>query len=168
MNDFEKGFIIGMIEGEGCINISIARNKHARFGFTLNTVFEIANNNKLLLEKCNEILKIDRGVHPKKPQKPTHHIPYGLRTNRHEEIIRVLEPIYKDLISKRKQAEWLLEFCKSRQNVKENTPYSRRELEIGMNISVLNARFELSPTMDVKSKWKELMSKAHLLEAEDV
>ena len=81
MNNFQKGFIVGILEGEGCI--SIVRKKHPTMscGYQLTPVVSIVNTNLELLTYIQSIIggKIYSKSTKNPRHKPVHHLLFNRR-----------------------------------------------------------------------------------------
>ena len=149
MNDFERGFIVGMIEGEGTITLSCGWHKGKNhISVTMHPVVNVNNTSKELIDKCNLILNGSMYASRKysKKRKPYY------RTEIHSihKTKSFLELIIADLILKRRQAELVIEFCKIRLDKQEKGKnkihgcaiygegYGEREFEILKEIRLLN------------------------------
>ena len=150
MNDFDRGYIIGLIEGEGTITLQIQKKK-AKHGIsiTINPAIHISNTCKGLLEEANKVLKSP--IYPlqrKENQKPA----YRLQVWSIEKVKSLLEEFLPRLICKRRQAELVIEFCNIRIEKKEKNRdmllrrgcaiwgegYGKREFDILKEIRWLN------------------------------
>jgi hypothetical protein len=82
LTDYEKGFLDGLIDGEGSITLTkeYARpNKRtASRGWQPRIVISIANNSLELLDKTQKILGTNLKPVVKLPKKPTHNISYQI------------------------------------------------------------------------------------------
>jgi hypothetical protein len=118
MNDFERGFIVGMIEGEGTIDI--VRNLSKKYVYYRPEI-GIYNTKRELIEKCKEILKCGNINEDKRNNVPKHwSTVYYISIRRQKDILRILKEIEPHLISKKKQAEIVRRFILSRRDVDPN------------------------------------------------
>lgn len=98
MNDYERGFIEGLIDGEGCISVTCNKQRtspNMRYKYTL----EITNTNLETLEKAQKI--IGGKITPKQPS-GNRKLVYVLRVS-HEGIRSLFKEM--QLIVKKKQQE---------------------------------------------------------------
>lgn len=151
MNDFERGFIVGLIEGEGTITLyahAFKQKQRVKNGktyqypaFTIHPKIIIANTNKELIFKAYKILGSGAVYErARKGRKPLYLLDvHGIST-----VFKILAEIKNDLIGKKKQAELVLEFCKSRSIAKgdkitsKKTPYHKKDFEFLRQIRLLN------------------------------
>jgi len=143
LSEAEKGYLAGLIDGEGTISIGKKNNKTGRLGFTLTPSVSIANTNEGLIRYCQSL--IGGCVYKGKRRKPNHHAKFTLRVHRHTEIMKILEQVYPYLRIKKKHAELLMEYCKSRIKKRRyissvTVPYDENELRIHEEIRKLNER----------------------------
>ena len=149
MNDFERGFIVGLIEGEGTITLMLqtGKQKYNKDGqteyYAFSTIFPkilIANTNKKLIVRASEILGGKIYKSDRKGRKPIFHLEvHGI-----QRVLQVLDELKHDFIGKRRQAALVWEFCKLRLTRKGNkmtskkTAYGEREFEILKEVRHLN------------------------------
>ena len=148
MNDFERGFIVGLIEGEGTITLSCAwHNKKTHISVNIHPTVNIVNTCKPLVEKANTIW--DGAIYTRKRsegRKPA----YRIEIHRMERVKIFLEKILDDLTCKKRQAELVIEFCNIRLKKASESgnaihgccrwgrEYGEREFEILKEIRLLN------------------------------
>jgi hypothetical protein len=141
---FDLGLLIGMIEGEGEINIcrksSKGRNKNL---FTLHPRISISNTDRELLKKIVTIIGVGIGhIYSDKRDTPCYRWDIGSRND----CLKLLKRISPFMVSKRKSklAEIVIEFCESRDgNFKKHfhkCPYTEREKELYFNARCLNEK----------------------------
>lgn len=132
MLETDKAWLAGIIDGEGCISI------FARANFFVPSV-KIANTNELLINNCKRILEIggieycvrfnDRGN--RKNAKPS----WELSLESRPRVIAVLNMVYPYLVSKKAQADLILDWCGKKKRAKNDT-----ETNFIPNIRLLNHR----------------------------
>ncbi len=108
LTDFEKGYLCGVIDGEGSLSISYQREA-GRYKARHTPHLTICNTDLRLLEKCNRLLSgygrlSDYSIKNGKCS--------TLTISRLNELKIVLDAITDGLVAKRKQAELLLEFIR--------------------------------------------------------
>lgn len=110
-SDFERGFLVGMIEGEGSISFYRTGKKNDK---SFVPSLKIANTDKETMEYVSKLLGQKIYVYNKKGAKPLYivHI-FGLA-----KLKAVLEPLVQDLKAKKRLAELVLAFVDSRLKVK--------------------------------------------------
>ena len=110
MSEFEKGFIAGMIEGEGCLTFINDISQKFR---VISPRVSISNTSLPLLKYCKKI--IGKGcIVQQKVDNKNRKCWYDLKLKSQRDILELLTLINPHLVSKRKDAEILLEFIKSR------------------------------------------------------
>ena len=142
LTEFQKGYLAGLIDGEGTICISKRFEKKRQKSFLWAEIV-IGNVSLPLLENIKSIIGgFIYKVPPQKSHRPTHKQMYRL-TRADMGIIRqiliLLEPY---LIVKKSQAKLMISFCNSRLN-KSNTwtkAYSESDFEMQLEMKVLNKR----------------------------
>jgi len=135
-NDFEIGYICGLIDGEGCIGLYKQKNK----GYVvLRPRISIYNTNHEVIYYAVSIL--GGKVEYAKKQSPERDI-YLLRLSNTKLLMEILFRIKDKLIIKKQQAELLFEFCQSRLNgaMERGIGYTEREMQIYDKIKILNKR----------------------------
>jgi len=146
MKSFERGFIVGLIEGEGTISLSVGKGKtrNSFLGLSIEPLIQIANTSEELINKANMILGWRKRVIKREKAK----ILYLSITRSIDLVQNVLEEINCDLVSKKKRGELLLEFCKIRKTKYKGkirrrlkgVGYTDREFEIVKEIAILNSK----------------------------
>lgn len=136
MNDFELGFIIGLIEGEG--NISLGRGvcKNPQ-GFSLHPRFAITNTDKRLLLKAQSIIG-GIIIKQEKTKSPIHKNKFILMING-QKLKLFLPLICSYLITKKQQCRLLMKYLNIHKRNGRNG-YPPREQKIFEKIKKLNKR----------------------------
>lgn len=139
ISDLECGIIVGLLEGEGCISLITGKRTN------LSPTIEITNTDQDILGKVEEIL--GPGVWKSSRGNPAWKTSYHYKIGSVQAVSDFLELIGPHLISdkKRKLAQLLLEYCKSRIKTRKGrannlAPYSQREFEIYHEMRELNKR----------------------------
>lgn len=167
LSDFERGLVVGLIEGEGAIFLSKrAENRFDKssHGFYLVPCLDVTNTDFRLMSEYFRIIgkilgsesnktKLTTTAHgdietikrSKSRWKDKWKIGYRVRICDKGSIIRVLSEIGNEFVSdsKKKKSMYLLEWCLTRSNAIQHfrrQPYSERELEIYDILRVLNKR----------------------------
>jgi hypothetical protein len=152
MNEFERGFIVGLIDGEGSITLqnSLHMVKHlAKSGeqkvyqhLGISPKIQIANTSAELLKKAQIILGGIISTRKRPGRKPCG----VLIISTQDRVYKILKEIHNDLIVKKRQAELVMSFCESRFNERRgrptatsNVPYTAKEFDILLEIRKLNA-----------------------------
>lgn len=108
LTDFEKGYLCGVIDGEGSLNISYSRG-NGRYRSRYIPHLTICNTDITLLKRCNQIMS---GYGRLSDFTLKNGKCSTLTIGRLNEIKIVLEAIVDGLVAKREQAKLLLEFIK--------------------------------------------------------
>lgn len=110
LTEAEKGYIAGMLDGEGCItaNRGRKRKRDGLYGIGTITVF-IANSDPKVIKWMHE--KIGGKISMHVPRNPKHSISYWLSFYGKERISTILTVLEPYLIIKKAQAQLILECC---------------------------------------------------------
>jgi hypothetical protein len=168
-----KGFLAGVIEGDGSISIRIDHPKRSRLGFTFIPHIDITGTSQPLIETCNEIMTNMGG----KPQMCRYTrrtragtLVYAARVFNQEGVLKILEEIYPYLVSKKEAANVTMDFCRLRlskpQKLMRNqkgriidTGNGYTSKEVGLYEKVLG--------LNKKSRYYAIRSTAHHLSLEE-
>lgn len=134
MNDFELGFIIGLIEGEGSITLSRGKSTIFKQGFSLCPRFYITNTNLQLLSEAKKI--ISGTIFKEKSKNSKHRDKYRLTLDGLK-VRSFLVEILPYLITKKKQCELAIKYIDIH---KRRCGYSLEEQELYDRIKKLNKR----------------------------
>lgn len=121
LNDFEKGYLSAIIDGEGTVSISRQNQKGRNISFN--------NTSHELLEKIQQIVGgsiFDKPLSGlgKKPQ-------FQIEINGAFRVYPILNQIISDLTVQRERAKIVLKFCEMRlSREKRNSPYTCEEIEL--------------------------------------
>jgi hypothetical protein len=105
MTDFEKGFVVGMLEGEGTISLYSSRGK-------IYPRVVIYNTNLELLKRVQSIIggRLSKNAKATERKVPS----YALWIHQIMQIKKILEELTPYLITKRRRAELLLKYINRR------------------------------------------------------
>jgi hypothetical protein len=135
LTDVEKGYLAGLIDGEGSIRVSRALGKwYAPF-------IQITNTNKSVMDWLQEIFgnkNIGR-LYVEKRRNPNYRPKFVYNVASVQGVKQILEQIVDILKIKRQQALLVLEFIKLKEN-KVEYGVLPREIEIFEELKRLNAR----------------------------
>ena len=167
LNDFEKGFLVGLIEGEGSIFINRRVDKRvgrSLNGFTLCPCVDVTNTDFQLISFYESIVKKIMSVESYRTKIATNlgnlnlveaakrgegkwsvkwKIGYRVRIHDKQTIISLFREIGDLLVSKKERAKLLLEWCCSRKaNLLKfrRQAYTEREKELYNILHVANKR----------------------------
>jgi hypothetical protein len=135
-----KGYIAGLVDGEGTVSIEKVNRKDRKYG-QYKPIVKISNTCREALDTIAKYvggfrytIKEGRTTHNSK--KPI----YDIQLVRCKDVEVFLEMILPYLIIKRKHAELVLQFCKSRLAKPNHAPYDNEELAIIDEVKKLNNR----------------------------
>lgn len=136
LSEFEKGYLSGLLDGEGSITVfknreqrGLAKRTRSKLGFTLGINVRIHNTN---LELLNHINAIYFG-HIYRSNKRKNSV-YRWEIADKSKIIELLEQLIPYLIVKKDKAIRAVEFCKSRVNRPSfKSGYTDSEIQIAEN-----------------------------------
>lgn len=131
LTDSEKGYIAGIFDGEGTINVYAHKSKHYQHqkrDYVLSPQVQVANTDETLIQWIQN--RITKGSIwsriCKQGTKPLHtYTLYG-----YPDIIILLEAILPFLIIKKDHAVLVVEWCKSRLSKSQRCPYDEQDLQI--------------------------------------
>jgi hypothetical protein len=126
----QLGYIAGFLDGEGGVQITKTTREGREYTIALHPTVYFTNTNRESVETLRGWLRTGSTVvsHQKRGYKDT----YILHITGMGNIVRLLTCLLPYLIIKRRRAEILLEYCRSRTERKpgENRHYSLTELEL--------------------------------------
>jgi len=133
LSGFCLGYVVGLLEGEGCIsfNHGVRKGKSAREYYTVQII--IGNTNKQLLEAIKKITGIGNIRKKEKHENTKYKQCYVWRICKQKEVLWFLEQCYPCLIEKKEKATLLVKFLKSRiacnphEKANRNRKYSKYE-----------------------------------------
>lgn len=134
MNDFELGFIVGLVEGEGTISLSMGKSKIFKQGFALCPRFYITNTNLQLLSEAKRIIG---GIIFKAKSKNTKHKDKYKLCIDGLKVKSFLLEILPYLITKKKQCELAIKYIDIH---KRRCGYSMEEQGLYNYMKKLNKR----------------------------
>lgn len=157
LTDYEKGFIIAAIDGEGSISINekIFKQKYVwgkkttkRKGYKQYCpIISISNTNKPFLEKIKKILGVGYFTRSKANVKRNKKESWRFSIENMADIKSLLTQIIDGLIVRKPQAQILLDYCSLRLNKIALHPkrldlatYGEEEKELVEKIGILNRR----------------------------
>jgi DNA-binding CsgD family transcriptional regulator len=135
-----KGYVAGMLDGEGTISI-VKATRNDRKEPHWKPLVMITNTNREALEFIvREVggfrFHNKKGTTGKNSKKPV----YRIIMVKHKDVLVLLEMLLPYLMIKRRQAELVIEFCKSRLSKPNHAPYDDKEKEIIDEVKRLNKR----------------------------
>jgi len=157
LSDFEKGYIAGIIDGEGNMRIIKRKPDKRCKHLVLTPQISIKNCSKDLMQKCREFLgigKISKYSYKTRISKKWRPC-YELRIIRLNEVLWLLENIGEHFIVKERQTRLLLEFINLRSQAtrmmvvdkkskkivaQKGSGYTPREMEIFEEIKTSHVR----------------------------
>jgi hypothetical protein len=145
-----KGYLAGLVDGEGTVSI-VKTNRKDRKNEQYKPLVEITNTCRKALDIVIERVGSFR-CHSKKGRlyRNSRKAIYDILIRKHKDVEVFLEMILPYLIIKRKHAELVLGFCKSRLTKPNHAPYDDKELSIIDEVRKLNKRaFPYSPLLEL-------------------
>jgi hypothetical protein len=142
------GYVAGLVDGEGTVTIT-QQTKYKKQTSQYRTWVYIVNTYKPLIELLKRDLggstdvNYDRKRITALRKKPLHR----WRVMSHSDVKKILEMVLPYLVVKRRQAELVLQFVKSRQSRPQNTPYTEEETALYKQVRALNARLKQKPKL---------------------
>jgi hypothetical protein len=154
ITDVEIGYISGFLDGEGTVALFKMIDEKRREGYELIPSVKFVNNNRKVLEFIKDKLELDGKIHLIHHSDGHRKDGYELGTCKKKKVIEILEILSPYLIIKNKQAELVIEYCKSREEkpaIKRRNKngtfssfivesYDEKELEIYNRLKILNHR----------------------------
>lgn len=140
----ELGWLIGAIDGEGCVGITKRNRTNTRNGFTLKPHVQVANCDRSFIERyCAGLHGLGVPFHVSFTQNknPKRRDNWTVITAGLKRVAKLL-PFITELLcdEKREKARLVLEYCESRLNDWHAAPFTRRQLEIVDRLYALNTR----------------------------
>ena len=153
LTNTEKGFLAGIIEGEGAVFMTKKKCLSMKQRFQLIPTIDVTNTDKNLINYVNFLTTKIRNKKDEHSKTRVEFVQrsnwspkwkYGLRVrvNDNNTIIDIINEILPILISKKRKAKFLLKYCKSRLIGfgKKPHPYNKQELEIYDEVKKMNKR----------------------------
>lgn len=147
---FELGWLVGAIDGEGCIGITRRNRKGTRLGFTLKPHVQISNCDISFIRRCEDALT-KMGI-------PYHVSHYKSKNRRRESwqiaiaglkrVNKILPEISSYLCDEKSEKAILVqEFITSRLADWHAAPFTKRQLEIFTLVGGLNVKGREAPNL---------------------
>lgn len=152
---FDLGWLIGIIDGEGSYVLTKQyhhKNKTLYFFPSL----EITNTNQIIIDKVSQVIKdlFKVGVYINTYKTSTGKLSFKASLRGVKRLHKSLPLITACEISKKEQAELLLEYVQNRMTVNRGTPVSDRDIEIAIRLRELNDSKNKNITKDIPKKLK--------------
>ena len=139
MQEWEKGWLGGIIDGEGCVEIS----RRSSRGYALYQArITIANTNTVLIDKVKKLLdsiSVGYQVYASKKQASYHKQGYHIEVGKQISVALLIAVVKPYVIGKALQMFWLEEFLKEKE-LGSYHGYPKRCLEIYDIVSQMNRR----------------------------
>ena len=145
---FNIGWLVGMIEGEGCITLAAGARTNSKYGHKISPYLSITSTDKRLIDKAIEIIDFfhlpvhldKREYHNGKKWKDR----YTLQVFGQKRVKEWLILIKPYLVGKQEQAEIVLSFIEQRQKILNkhpwHKPYTNEDLVLYEKVHKLNGR----------------------------
>jgi len=132
-NEFEKGYVVGLLEGEGTISIVSGKRAYVPY-------ISITNTERKVVETCQKI--VGGKIITYKGRKKNHKDVYILHITKTYPVYLVLKEILPLMISERKRkiAELVLKFCELRLEKPYPSLLTQEEKAIVNEVRKLNKR----------------------------
>lgn len=138
LNDFERGYISAIIDGEGSITIVKAHDKRwKKEHFYLAPLIYITNTDAKLMAGVRDILKVGR-FYKEESKIERHKDKYVYTIGSINGCKQILNQIVNDLIIKKRQAEAVLKLISIKEK-KETGKVTTKEVELFEEVRRLNA-----------------------------
>jgi DNA-binding CsgD family transcriptional regulator len=142
--EWVKGYIAGLLDGEGTVTINETKvrmgKKRERY-LSLRPLIKIANTDREVLEwVARQVGGFRFATRNGRESKHGKRLVYDIVLKKQKDILVFLEMLLPYLIIKRRQAELVVEFCRSRLAKPNHAPYDEGELEILAEVRRLNER----------------------------
>jgi hypothetical protein len=125
-----KGYIAGLVDGEGTVSI-VKTNRRDRKNEQYKPLIKISNTCRKALDVIIERVGGFRYHSEKGRLSHNSRIPiYDILIEKHKDVEVFLKTILPYLLIKRKHAELVLKFCKSRLTKPNHAPYDNEELAV--------------------------------------
>lgn len=137
---FDLGWLIGAINSDGSYVLSKQYHHKSKVLYFFPSI-EITNDNEVFISNCSRIIKelFKVGVYiDTKHRKLGNKIGYRASLRGMKRLYNTLPIISKYEVSKKKQAELLLEYVNNRMTVNRGTPVTDRDIEIAIELRKLN------------------------------
>jgi hypothetical protein len=136
---FDLGWLSAAIESEGCY-ILCKQYHHKNKILYLFPSIEIANDNIEFITNCDRIIKeqFKVGTYISTKPRKTGKVGYKISLRGVKRLYNSLPTLAEYSVSKKKQAELLLEYVTKRMTVDRGTPVSDRDIEIARELRALN------------------------------
>jgi len=133
--DAKWAWLAGIVEGEGCLNLAISKTKTGKWSY--HAQFVISNNSLEILENVQQV--VENGGQIYKVKIRGNQIqPYQFFINSRSRLLEVLHFLMPFLITKKRQAQLLIEFQNLTQHYKGK---SSRAHEIYLEMRKLNQKY---------------------------
>jgi hypothetical protein len=130
LGPYQIGYVAGFLDGEGGIQITRTRRRQREYTIALHPCVYFTNTNRKVIERIKTWVKSGIMVvsHSKKGYRDT----YILHVTGLQNIIILLQCLHPHLITKQKQADLLLEYCKDRIEYRKRVDrhYAQAELQL--------------------------------------
>ncbi len=133
MNDLSLGWLIGIIDGEGCLTVRIQKHKTLSFGIRSRFTVQlgISNTNKFIIDRIEEIYKSLNIKYARYGRDRTNYSPnskYQWEIIIYANALRILLPLLREYSMKQEEIDILLQFLKEGKRRGSTNPYTKDEL----------------------------------------
>lgn len=147
LSDYERGFVVGLLEGEGCISIRNSGRK--RTLYALCPTIDMCNTDKSLVVAFSDILRkinIHSKIHVSHNGNTKARKAWRIVIQKTENVMMLLREIGDDFVSEKnkKRSKLLWTYCMSKRNniIKggKNAPTTEKEIDLYYLIRKLNMK----------------------------
>lgn len=131
MTDAERGYLAGILDGEGSFGMSPLRRKQ------INVYVTVSNTDRRIVDFLQRCTGIGRVIQQPFRKSPNHRVQYIWNIGARNELRALLPLVIPLLVGKAEQAKTLLEYCERRA---EGGPQEDRDFELAAIVKRLNAR----------------------------
>ena len=100
LSDFDLGWLVGMIEGEGNMACMIGKKK---YGSYLGTTISISSTDKDIIDRLEKLIPSGRTAYKREPKVAHHKTQYVWNVNKRQEVRSITETILPYLSDRRKE-----------------------------------------------------------------
>lgn len=144
VSSFDLGWLIGAIDGEGCVGITIRSRRTERVKPTFKPHVQISNCDYSFIERCVRILTVMHIPHYvsfSRNKNPKRRDSWQVCIAGLKRVMKILPLIADHLCGeKREKAVLIMEFCNSRLTRNKHWDYTPREIEVYEHLSSLNKK----------------------------
>jgi len=141
LTDFQKGYLAAFLDGEGGIQLTRNFRRNREYKLALHPCVYFTNTNEVVIRQMRQWLGCGC-VTRKRSENPRHKDTFALSITGTRNVLALLDVVRPYLIVKQRQADLLIEYCKSRLRHYRSGDrrFNKRELEIYTKLRRLNMK----------------------------